>query len=262
MGRFAFLPCALLSLQAFLTSSFATNVAAEEADTIPEVPTLAVSVQTSFPTSEIFGIKLVNGQPTQALVSFSNDEDSPVVVNFVGGSLWSTDDIARIVRNLTTTSYGVEIPAGQKETIPFNFVTEMHPQDLRLNLVSVVSDSQNRFFTLEAFNGTVSIVEQEASIFDPEVIFLYFFILAFFAGIAYFVYSVWIAPYFPQKRKGKSGDKKAGGTKKVEPVDSTADSTSAVSSATTYNADWIPAHHIQPPQARKVKGTSKPKPRA
>lgn len=143
--------------------------AAEEVDAIPEGPTLAVSVQTSFPASEIFGIKLVNGQPTQALVSFSNEEEGPVIVNFVGGTLWSTDDDARIVRNLTTTRYGVEIPAGQKETIPFSFVTEMHPQDLRLNLVSIVSDSENRFFTLEAFNGTVSVVEQEASIFDPEV---------------------------------------------------------------------------------------------
>lgn len=130
---------------------------------------MAVSVQASFPASEIFGIKLVNGQPTQALLSFSNGEDSPVTVNFVGGSLWTPEENSRIVRNLTTTRYGVEIPAGQKETLPYSFATEMHPQDLRLSLVSIVSNSEGQFFTLPAFNGTVSVVEPETSIFDPQM---------------------------------------------------------------------------------------------
>lgn len=44
----------------------------------------------------------------------------------------------------------------------------MHPQDLRLNLAAVVS-SHNTFYTLQAFNGTVSIVEPDASIFDPQL---------------------------------------------------------------------------------------------
>lgn len=92
-----------------------------------------------------------------------------MTVNFVGGSLWTPEENSRIVRNLTTTRYGVEIPAGQKETLPYSFATEMHPQDLRLSLVSIVSNSEGQFFTLPAFNGTVSVVEPETSIFDPQM---------------------------------------------------------------------------------------------
>lgn len=76
--------------------------------------------------------------------------------------------------------------------------------------------------------------------------------------MVYFFYTVWIAPYFPQKRKsGKSSEKPSGAAKKAEasPVEDAGSPT--VSSATTYNAEWIPAHHINRPEARKVKGTAR-----
>jgi len=131
-----------------------------------------VIVSASFPAAEIFGIKLVNGKPTEAVLSFTNNEPEPVVVAFVGGSLWTPDfdpEGSRIVRNLTTVQYGVQIASGEKETVPFNFVTDMHPQELRLNLVAVVGDQENMFYTFQAFNGTVNIVEPNTSIFDPQM---------------------------------------------------------------------------------------------
>lgn len=89
-------------------------------------------------------------------------------------------------------------------------------------------------------------------------IFLYFFLLACFVGVVYFFYTVWVAPYFPQKRKSvKTGEKKTPAKREI--VEETP--SPAVASATTYNADWIPAHHINRPEARKVKG-SKSKARA
>lgn len=126
-------------------------------------------MQASFPASEIFGIKIVNGQQSQALLTFSNEEEVPVTVNFVGGSLMSLDEPSKPVRNLSTTTYGVEIAAGEKETLPYSLTTEMHPQDLRLNLISVISKNVTQFFTIQAFNGTVSVVEPETSIFDPQM---------------------------------------------------------------------------------------------
>lgn len=131
---------------------------------------MAVSAQASFPDAEIFGVKLVNGHPTRALISITNDESSPVTVNFIGGTLSTLEEEqSTVIRNLTTTRYGVEVPAGQKEELSYSFVNEMHPQDLRLALTSIVSDSEGNFFTVNAHNGTVSVVEPETSIFDPHM---------------------------------------------------------------------------------------------
>lgn len=144
----------------------------EEVETPSNSPNIAVKISTSFPSSEIFGIKLVNGHPTQALLSFSNEEPEPVSVAFIGGSLWTAaypDQGPQIVRNLTTTRYNVEIPAGQSESISYNFATELQPQDLKLNLAAVVTDSEGIPYTLPAFNETVSIVEPDTSIFDPQM---------------------------------------------------------------------------------------------
>jgi Translocon-associated protein (TRAP), alpha subunit len=135
-------------------------------------PSIAVSVSASFPEAEIFGIKLVNGKPTRALLSFSNEEPEPIIVKFVGGALWTPafdPQGNRIVRNLTATRYHVEIPAGEKESLPFNFVTELHPQDLRLELAAIMSNAAGKDFAVQAFNETVSIVEPDTSIFDPQM---------------------------------------------------------------------------------------------
>lgn len=99
----------------------------------------------------------------------TNDEDAPVTVNFVAGTLSSLDEPFNVVRNLSAVSYGVQIPAGEKQILPYSLTTEMHPQDLRLSLVSVLSKNATQFFTLQAFNGTVSVVEPETSIFDPQM---------------------------------------------------------------------------------------------
>ncbi|KAL6239717.1 hypothetical protein BDW75DRAFT_198116 [Aspergillus navahoensis] len=259
MARLAFLSLALFSFQALIGGTLAADTTKKVEETF-EVPTLAVTAQAAFPASEIFGVKLVNGHPTQALVTFTNNEESSVTVNFIGGTLATLDEESKLVRNLTATRYSVEIPAGEQESLSYSFATEMHPQDLRLSLASVISDAEGRFFTVYAYNGTVSVVEPETSIFDPQIIFLYFFLLSCFGGVVYFFYTVWIAPYFPQKRKSPKQEtsKKTVASKKAEvPVDSP-----AVSSATTYNAEWIPAHHINRPEARKVKGTSRSKSRA
>ena len=126
----------------------------------------------TFPSAtEIFGVKLVNGHPTEAIISFTNNEASPISVNFVGGSLWTLDPEKSVnVRNLSTTSYGLGLDAGQAESLSYSFATEMHPQDLRLLLTSIVSSEDGKYiFPLTAYNGTVSIVEPETSIFDPQM---------------------------------------------------------------------------------------------
>ncbi|KAK3066359.1 hypothetical protein LTS18_001787, partial [Coniosporium uncinatum] len=195
----------------------------------PQTPNLAVTVSASFPNSEVFGVKLVNGHPTRATFSFSNDEPGPVVVRYIGGHLATAEGPAgpsQVMRNLTATQYNIEIPAGEKETIQYSFVNEMHPQDVRLSLMAVLvagEAEKQAIYTMQVYNETVSVVEAPMSFFDPQIIFLYLFLVAIFGGTCYFIYKTWITTLFPQKRRGGKGGERAKassqGSKKVNPAD-------------------------------------------
>ncbi|KAI4227827.1 MAG: hypothetical protein L6R36_002121 [Xanthoria steineri] len=287
MGFSRFFTLALLAFGAVAQDPVQEEEEQEQVDK-PQSPNLAVKISTSFPSSEIFGIKLINGQATQAVLSVSNEEPDPVTVVFVGGSLWTSpadfpsssspqDGGARIVRNLTTTRYGIEIPAGQSESIRYKFATELQPQELKLNLAVVLTTAKNKGapVTIQAFNETVAIVEPDTSIFDPQILFLYLFLAAIFGGTCYFIYSTWISTLFPQKRRGgASGGKDASrarkstaGSKSVDPADQVsvlgADGPAVTSGAAAkaYDESWIPAGHLQRPDARRVKSGARPKSR-
>jgi len=76
------------------------------------------------------------------------------------------------MRNLTATQYNIEIPAGEKETIQYSFVNEMHPQDLRLSLMAVLvagEAEKQAIYTMQVYNETVSVVEAPLSFFDPQM---------------------------------------------------------------------------------------------
>ncbi|KAG8530311.1 uncharacterized protein KY384_004813 [Bacidia gigantensis] len=267
MGLSSFATLLLLSLRAFSTL-------AQDADEEPEIPTtspsLNVKVSTSFPQSEIFGIKLVNGQSTQALLSITNEEPTPISVVFIGGALWTEAFSAygsQNLRNLTTTRYNVEIPAGQSGNVAYSFTTELHPQNLQLHLAAVVTDVKGTTYTLQAFNETVGVVEPDTSIFDPQIIFLYLFLGTLFGGTCYFIYSTWITTLFPQKRGGGKGGERARrstqGKKAVDPADQIgvvgADGPAVTSGAKAWDESWIPAGHINAGSQRKGKGTPRGK---
>ena len=98
--------------------------------------------------------------------------------------------------------------------------------------------------------------------FHIHRIFLYLFLLSCASGVLYLFYSIWVAPYFPQKRKSGGGDrsKKATPLKKSEAGASGSDGSAVATGAKTYDEAWIPAHHIQRPEAKRAKsGTPKPK---
>jgi len=102
-------------------------------------------------------------------------------------------------------------------------------------------------------------------------IFLYLFLVAIFGGTCYFIYKTWITTLFPQKRRGGKGGERAKassqGSKKVNPADQVSvvgeDGPAVTSGAKAYDESWIPAQHLQRPQARTVRsGTPKTKSRA
>lgn len=276
MGFSKYTTLALLALRA--VSVFAADAAEEKLESPPTTPNLKVSVSASFPSSEVFGVKLINGHATKAVLDFTNNEAEPVTIGAIGGALTTLQPLpegvhpsASIVRNLTATQYGVEIPAGEKQSLPFTFTTDLHPQDLRLNIIAVVSSAAGAY-QVQAYNETVSVVEPATSIFDPQIIFLYLFLLAAFAGTLYFVYKTWIEALFPQTKRGGKGGERAkrssAGTKKAVPVDEQvsvigADGPAVATGAEApkaYDESWIPEHHLKKPAAKRAQsGASKTK---
>lgn len=139
-------------------------------DEEPQTPNLKVSISAKFPQSEIFGVKLINGHATQAVLDITNDEPQPVGVAIVGGSIVQDNGAqTQVLRNLTAARYSIEIPAGESETVTYTFSTEMHPQDVRLQLVAVLKDHKDAFYTVSVYNETVSVVEAPTSFFDPQM---------------------------------------------------------------------------------------------
>lgn len=150
------------------------NEKAEGSAAPPQAADLALDIKVSIADSD-FGIKLVNGRATRATVSVTNNEPEPISVALIGGMLYSPtrrDDepiYAGVVRNLTTVPYGQTVAAGETQDIPYSFVLDMQPQDVRLQLVAVISNEKGQVFQYQAFNGTASIVEPPTSIFDPQM---------------------------------------------------------------------------------------------
>ncbi|KAL3427922.1 signal sequence receptor alpha chain [Phlyctema vagabunda] len=261
---------ALLALRA--VSVFAASTAEEELETPPTTPNLNVQAKASFPQAEVFGVKLINGHATQALVEITNGEAEAVQVAVIGGSLATTQALApglhpsaAIVRNLTTQTYDIAIPAGETASFPYAFTTDLNPQDLKLALVAVVASQAGTVYQLQAYNGTVSVVEAATSIFDPQIIFLYLVLLSVFTGTLYFVYKTWIETLFPQTRRGGKGGERAKrsslGSKKAVDVkdqvavigaDGPAVTTGALAQK-AYDESWIPDSHINRPAAKRVK---------
>lgn len=139
-------------------------------------PNLDVSVHATFPQAEVFGVKVINGRNTHAVLDIINNEAEPITIDVVGGALSSIKTLpagaapyTSILRNLTSTKHGLVIPAGQKESVPYTFNVDMQPADLRLQLVAVISDAKGAVYQVQAFNESVSVVEAPTSFFDPKV---------------------------------------------------------------------------------------------
>ncbi|KAI1853429.1 hypothetical protein JX265_012720 [Neoarthrinium moseri] len=220
----------------------------------PPAVDLKADISATFPEADIFGVKLVNGRPTKAVIDIENHEDEPIQFAFVGGSLYSLkplpEDVhpsAGIVRNLSTVRYDAIIPAGEKQSLPYSFVLDMNPQDLRLQLGGVVTTSSGNIFQVQVADQTVAIVEAPTSIFDPQIIFLYLVLGAAFAGTSYFVYKTYIEAFFPQTKKAKAPKK----TKVIEKEPLSGGEGAATGA--DYDESWIPQGHINRPVAKRVK---------
>ncbi|KAI1076105.1 hypothetical protein F5B20DRAFT_584667 [Whalleya microplaca] len=242
----------------------------DDAASAPEVD-LKADIVATFPDSDIFGVKLVNGRPTKAVIDITNNEDEAIQVSFIGGQLLSTKEPAPdaplsslIVRNLTAVRYDATIAAGEKQSLPFSFVLDMQPQDLRLQLIGIVSNAASQIFQVGVYDQTVSVVEAPVNVLDPQIIFLYLFLSAGFLGTCYFVYKTYIEAFFPQTAKRGGGAK---GAKKAKPAAAEKEPLSGGEGSGTgtdkgYDESWIPSDHLNRPTARRVKSGASSKSKA
>ncbi|KAI1175461.1 hypothetical protein F4777DRAFT_578957 [Nemania sp. FL0916] len=231
----------------------------EIASDAPEAQ-LNAEIVATFPEADIFGVKLVNGRPTKAVVDITNNEDGPIQVAFLGGQLMTIGELgpdtpayAAVLRNLSTVQYQATIPPGEKQSLPYSFVLDMQPQDVRLHLIGVIMGSGNQIFSVGVYDDVVSIVEAPTSLLDPQIIFLYLFLSGAFAGTCYFVYKTYIEAFFPQTKKPRPA-KKVRSTVEKEPLSGGEGTASGTDKG--YDESWIPADHINRPTARRVKSSA------
>lgn len=175
------------------------------------------------------------------------------------------------MRNLTAVQYNAAIEVGETKSLSYAFAQDLHPQDVRLQILAVVTNDKGGLFQVPAYDAIAAVVEPPTSFFDPQMyvsrttsstqnltnisrdsIFLYLVLTGAFAGTIYFVYKTWIEALFPQPAK-KPAPKKARKSLEAETV--AADSTAV---AGKYDESWIPEHHINRPNVKRGKsGTPK-----
>lgn len=168
--------CGPLSLPPIVASLTPHLQADEPGTSDPTPPALLAEVTASFPESDIFGVKLVNGRPTRALIHVTNHDANPIQLALVAGALVTTRRLPEdalpyesIVRNLTSTQYNVEVAAGEKKDLPYAFSQDMNPQDVYVQLVAVLTDPAGGVHQVKAANATAAIVEAPTSFLDPQM---------------------------------------------------------------------------------------------
>lgn len=229
--------------------ALAAQADAPPADASAKAPVIAANVEAIFPEADIFGVKLVNGRPTKAVIEVTNNEKAPIQLALLAGTLSKPGEpaTAEIVRNLTAVRYDLTVEPGEKKSVPYSFALDMQPQDVKIQLVAVLSDDKGNTFQVPAYDASASIVEAPTSILDPQIIFLYLFLTGVFGGTLYFVYKTWLEALFPQAKRSK----KVKQATIAVPVP--VDTDDAAASGKGYDESWIPDHHINRPIAKRVK---------
>ncbi|TGJ80195.1 hypothetical protein E0Z10_g8558 [Xylaria hypoxylon] len=257
---------ALRVISAFAQGTGVPPVTDDETTTTAPEAQLNAEIVATFPDADIFGVKLVNGRPTKAVIDITNNEDKPIQVAFLGGQILIPGEVnpdvpayAAVLRNLSTVEFQATIPAGEKQSLPYSFVLDMQPQDVRLHLIGVITGASNQIFSVGVYDEVVSIVEAPTSFLDPQIIFLYLFLSSAFAGTCYFVYKTYIEAFFPQTKKPRPA-KKAKSTLEKEPL--SGGEGTASGNEKVFDASWIPADHINRPTARRVKSSASSKAKA
>lgn len=195
-------------------------------------------------------IILTNGIANKINIQLTNQDKTSVLgVRHIYGSL--TDPKTElIVRNLTNALMGLELQPGQHADLPYAINLDMHPQVLELKLnVAVTKDDEP--LTIHAWKGEAEVVEQPMSLLDPQLLFLYLFILSAIGGTAYWGYNKYLDSVNPRRHRQAQREPKVT-TVRRETIMRAESPTTAVASGVSggkYDESWIPEHHIKKEKA-------------
>ncbi|CAG8531531.1 14924_t:CDS:2 [Racocetra fulgida] len=112
---------------------------------------------------------VVNGQKNTVKLIFDNKGTLNYTINAVAGALVNKDNPNEIYRNLTAAKYSLKAPSMDHVELPYYFYAEFPPQELDIILFVFFSDDEKRQFRGVGYNGTVTIVDPEHSLFDLQL---------------------------------------------------------------------------------------------
>lgn len=137
---------------------------------------LQADIKATFPDADIIGLRLINGRPTKALLEITNNEDGPIGLAYVTGALSTTKELPAdapayesILRNLTAVPYNMQIAAGESKQVPYAFSLDMHPQDVQLQIIALITSSKGNIHQVAAFSDAASVVEAPTNFLDPQM---------------------------------------------------------------------------------------------
>ncbi|CAI2163214.1 10916_t:CDS:2 [Funneliformis geosporum] len=189
---------------------------------------------------------IVNGQKNTIKVTFDNKGETNYTITMIGGALVNKDNPSEIFRNLTAYKYNHIAPSMDHVDLIYNFYAEFPPQELDLLLYILFADENLKKFKGVAYNGTVTVVDPDVSIFDLQLLFMWLILIMGFGGFLYMIYQVFFGGVKPKKTKRA-------------PVVKT-ETTDTGTSDLKYDESWIPEHHLKPQtrtSSRKKKNDAK-----
>jgi len=225
-----------MRIQSFLSSglTLAALLLSVAASPVGNTAEPEILVTATFPEDNPFG-HVVNGEKNKISLTLENKSERNVTLTSIAGSFHNADTNA-VVKNVSATLYEILLLEGKKVQIPYTFHSEFKPGDIRLNIwvEHTVDDEKYR---VTAYDSIVTVVEPEISIFDFKLISTYLIVAAFFGGLTYVAYFSFV----PQTKKTR----KPAVSAPVGPVTAT--------TASGYQEEWIPEHHLKPTKSSRRK---------
>lgn len=182
---------------------------------------------------------VVNGEKNSLYLIVENKSESNTTIKAVAGSFHDPESQA-LVKNISSLSYGVLSMAGSKFSIPYTFHSELKPGDYKLQ-VWVDHSVEESTYRVTAYDGVVTVVEPDISIFDLKMISTWLISGILVVAGTYFA----VLSLFPSLSKPKRKRTRAAEAEITAPVGT------VKASGAGYQEEWIPDHHLKKTTSRR-----------